>query len=147
MTRDSQQLWPFCPETCPSGPGTGHQPVLVSTLGHLPSMWQGTGPAHGIISLSTALRGGGFTTAPWPMARPTAHARTNIFFILRVSGAARAQAAGRVCPRGRNGPGLGQSACLRRQPARARPVDQFLRDRDRGTSLLGTLGSALDTGK
>ena len=35
--------WPFCPETLPSVPGTGHQPVAVSTLGHFPAAVHGTG--------------------------------------------------------------------------------------------------------
>ena len=53
---------PFCPLALPSLSGTGHQPVSVSTEGHLPATWQGTGPFHGAMSLSIALRGGGLTT-------------------------------------------------------------------------------------
>eukprot|EP01052_Picozoa_sp_SAG31_P047767 SAG31_NODE_9705_length_1239_cov_9.896491_2_plen_170_part_00 len=55
-----KQLCPFCPDTFPCRSGTGHQPVWLSTFGG----WVGTGPDQGLRSLSTALRGGGKTTAP-----------------------------------------------------------------------------------
>ena len=53
---------PFLPEGAPSSPGTGHQPVFVSTDGGC----AGTGPLHGRRSLSTAFLGAGFVTAPCP---------------------------------------------------------------------------------
>ena len=50
-----------------SVPGTGHQPVLVSTLGAC----FGTGPFQGARPLSTAFRGMGEITAPCASANST----------------------------------------------------------------------------
>lgn len=57
---NQKQACPFFPDSVPFSLTTGHHPVMDSTLGG----FLGTGPFQGARSLSTALRGGGLTTAP-----------------------------------------------------------------------------------
>ena len=68
-----KQAWPFWPLGLPFLSGTGHQPVADSTAGGC----AGTGPFHGLRSLSTALRGGGETIDPCASARSTVLATTS----------------------------------------------------------------------
>lgn len=66
---------PLRPDSVPFASTTGHHPVIDSTLGG----FVGTGPFHGGRSLSTALRGGGFTTAPGNCLRDSFNNNKGVF--------------------------------------------------------------------